>query len=177
MYLYVLSRRESWDKVLARIKQLPTQAAVTELFSKDELGDTSLACAATNEGPVEVLESMLSLAKLDTKKRNILDIADIGLRLSMHIISTFHHDPAAIKLLVRRYPAALLAKSCSGHPPPGLYPPAQHEPRSRGPPARAHLRPPRHHAPPLHQARLRLRPQEQAPTHGDDRRAQYPARV
>ena len=36
--LHVLSLRESWNKVLARIKQLPVQAAVAELFDQDEFG-------------------------------------------------------------------------------------------------------------------------------------------
>ena len=61
MSLYVLCCRESWDKIPARIKQLPTQAAVAELFSQDERGWTALAVAAT-VAPLEVLESLLDLA-------------------------------------------------------------------------------------------------------------------
>jgi len=51
--LHVLCRRQSWNKVLARIKKLPTQAAVVELFSLDELGRTALYVAA-EDGTVEV---------------------------------------------------------------------------------------------------------------------------
>jgi len=107
--LYVLCCRKSWDKVLARIKKLPTQAAIDELFSQDELGCTVLARASIHKAPVEVLESML--AKLDASKRNILVIADIDLCLPLHTIAQYHLDPAAIKLLVSHHPPALLAKT------------------------------------------------------------------
>jgi len=40
--LRVLCFRELWDKVVARIKQLPPAAAVAELFGVDELGWTAL---------------------------------------------------------------------------------------------------------------------------------------
>ena len=44
----VLCRRESWNKVLAHIKQLPTQATIDELFSQDEIGYTALSNASAN---------------------------------------------------------------------------------------------------------------------------------
>ena len=47
MYLYVLSRRESWDKVLARIKQLPPAAAVAELFGVDVWGGPRFRCRSS----------------------------------------------------------------------------------------------------------------------------------
>jgi len=97
--------------VLARIKQQRTQAAVAELFYQDEVGLTALAVAAIREAPVEVLESMILLGKLDAKKRNILDIADIALALPMHYVAQHHPDPAAIKLLVLHHHSALLAKT------------------------------------------------------------------
>jgi len=108
--LDVLCYRESWDKVLARIKQLPTQATVDELFSLNELGVTAFTLASANDTLVAVLESMLDLCELDAEKRNILDIADIHLRLPLHNIAEFHPDPAAIKLLVSIYPHALLVR-------------------------------------------------------------------
>ena len=106
-----------WDKVLARIRQLPTQAAVAELFAQDELGETSFALACAFKAPVEVLESIILQGKQDAKKRNILDIATISLRLPMHCIAQDHPDPAAIKLLVRHHPSALLAKTKEGATP------------------------------------------------------------
>ena len=109
--LHVLCFRESWDKVLARTKLRPTQATVNELFFQDELGRTSFAVAAGNEAPcLLVLESMILLGKLDTKKRNILAIAAIDLSLPLHHTARRLPDPAAIKLLVRHHPQALLAK-------------------------------------------------------------------
>jgi len=83
--------------VLARIKQQRTQAAVAELFYQDEVGLTALAVAAIREAPVEVLESMILLGKLDVKKRNILDIANNYLYLPLHITTELHPDPAAVK--------------------------------------------------------------------------------
>ena len=47
---------------------------------------------------------------LDAKKRNILDIADIGLRLPLHYTASHHSNPAATKLLVRHHRPALLVK-------------------------------------------------------------------
>ena len=100
--------------MLARIKQLPTQAAVAELFYQNEIGDTALALASFYKAPVEVLESLIFLGKLDAKKRNILDIADDDLDLPLHHITEDHPDPAAIKLLVSHHPSALLAEDNSG---------------------------------------------------------------
>jgi len=82
--LHALCFRRSWNKVLARIKQLPTQAAVAELFPQDELGGTAYGHATANAAPVEGLGSMIVLGKLDAEKRNILDIADNNLCLPMH---------------------------------------------------------------------------------------------
>ena len=62
-------------------------AAVDELFYQDETGTTAFEQATIWKAPVAVLESMLYLAKLDTEKRNILDIADIYLCLPLHIIA------------------------------------------------------------------------------------------
>ena len=66
---------------------------------------------------MEVLESMIVLDKLDAEKRNILDIADIDLRLPLHDTAQEHPDPTAIKLQVRRHHPALLAKSGGGQTP------------------------------------------------------------
>ena len=92
-----------------RIKQLPTKAEIAELFYQDELGRTTFAEA--NNAPVEVLESMLALGKPDAEKRNILDIADIHLRLPMHYIAEGHPDHAATKFLVRHHHPALLTQT------------------------------------------------------------------
>jgi len=115
MSLLVLCLRQSWNKVLARIKQLSAQAAVTELFCQGEYSATTFAAACDLEAPVDVLESML--AKLGVQTRNILCIADIHLRLPLHYIARNHPDPAVVKLLVRHYPRALLAKDISGDTP------------------------------------------------------------
>ena len=129
--LLVLCLRE----LLARIKQRPTQAAVPELFHQNELGGTALAFASSYKAPVEVLETMINLAKLDAEKRNILDITCSDLRLPMHIVANRHPDLAAIKLLVRHHHSALLAMSREGASPLDY---AIQVPRRCGPPAQAH---------------------------------------
>ena len=113
----MLCARKSWDEVIARIKKLPTQGAVAELFYQDELGVTAFADASAHKAPVEVLESMLLLAKLDAEKRNILDIATAVSQTPLLLTAQFHPDPAATKLLVRHYPSALLVKSARGNIP------------------------------------------------------------
>jgi len=116
----VLCWRQSWNKVLACIKVLLTQAAVAELFSQDEFRRIAFAIASGNEAPVEVLESMILLGKLDAKKRNILDIAGIDLQLPLHLTAYFHPDPSALKLVVRHHHPALLAKDSDGATPLGV---------------------------------------------------------
>ena len=91
--------------------------AVAELFSQDELGVSTLTSVATNDGPMEVLEIMIKLAELDVEKRNILNIATITLCRPLHLAAANNPDPAAIKLLVRRFPPALLAKSITSGTP------------------------------------------------------------
>ena len=112
--------RKLWNKELARIERLPAQAAVAELISQDEFGVTAFAVASVSKAPVEVLESMILLGKLDSEKRNVLDIVDIDLRLPLHHTAKHHPDPAVTKLLVRHHPSALLVKDRAarehGHP-------------------------------------------------------------
>ena len=176
--LYVLCVRQSGNKVLARIKQLRAQAAVDEMFFLDEGERTALALATAYEAPFAVLESMILLGKLDVKKRNILDIANLYLRLPLP-----PHCPLPLRSRRHQAPGSSLPLSPAhqrhyrSHSP-GPHRPSQQEPRRRAPRVFAHRgspchnRPP-HHAPPLHQARFRL--QEQAPPHGDHR-ARHPAR-
>jgi len=114
LWLNVFCWRESRNKVLTRIKQLPPQAAVAELFFQDELGDTAFV---VDEPPVEVLESMIILGKLDAEKGNILDIADIHRGLPKHHAAHWHPDPAAIKLLARHPPQDLLIEDGHGNIP------------------------------------------------------------
>ena len=106
--LAVLGARKLWNNLLARIKQRPS-LAVAKLFYKDKLGATALG-VATDRAPLDVLESMILLAKLDAEKRNILDIPAIGFTLPLHNAAQVHPDPATIKLLVCHHPSALLAK-------------------------------------------------------------------
>jgi len=73
-----LCLRKSWSKILARIKQLPTQAALAELFYQDASGQHCVVFTCGNKARVEVLESMILLGKLDAKKRNILAIGEEG---------------------------------------------------------------------------------------------------
>jgi len=61
------------------------------------------------------LESMILLGKLDAEKRNILDIANMRLRLPLHYTAWHHPDPAAIKLLVLHHPSTLHAQTTDGH--------------------------------------------------------------
>jgi len=95
---------------------LATALSSHSCWLPDELGRTVLYVVA-EDGTVEVLESMLRLAKLDAKKRNILDIADNALCRPLHRMAQRHPDPAAIKLLVSHHPQALLAKDKFGNTP------------------------------------------------------------
>ena len=75
---------------------------------------TVFTLASRLKAPVEVLESMINLSKLDAKKRNVLGIVNIYLCLPLHFTAKYHPDPAAIKLLVRHHPSVLLAKTAEG---------------------------------------------------------------
>ena len=111
--LHVLCHRESWNTVLARIKQLHTKATVAELVTQDERGHTAFVLASRLGAPADPHAQ----PGLDTKKRNILAIANIDLQLPLHYAAERHTDPAASKLLVRHRPQALLAKDSYGFTP------------------------------------------------------------
>jgi len=63
-----LCLRKSWSKILARIKQLPTQAALAELFYQDASGQHCVVFTCGNKARVEVLESMILLGKLTPRR-------------------------------------------------------------------------------------------------------------
>ena len=78
---------------------------------------TVFTLASWLKAPVEVVESMTNLSKLDAKKRNVLGIVNIYLCLPLHFTAKYHPDPAAIKLLVGHHPQALLAEDKYGNTP------------------------------------------------------------
>jgi len=61
-----------------------------------------------------VVESLINLCKLDVSKRNILDIPNNRLCLSLHLAAAKCPKPEIIKLLVRHNPPALVAEDKGG---------------------------------------------------------------
>jgi len=117
----VLCIRNSWNKMLARIKQLAPPAVVAELFYQDQFGGSAFALASAYKAPVEVLQSMLRLAKLDAGAAREHGRAGqagrqeeehcVGSRLEGPVYSvarkSIHRtDAAAIELLARDHPGS-----------------------------------------------------------------------
>jgi len=170
---------------ITHIQSLVDGDAVDQLFFQDQYGWTAFVDASLRSAPLELYQLMITKAKLDSRKRCLLAIINQRGETALRYAAANHSDPAVLELLIREHPLALSATDRSGgnNCPAQIIslltdttnalavptttaplPPASTATSSRSA-ASSHPRPPRspRHAPPLHRARLRLRPQEQAP--------------
>ena len=67
--------------------------------------------------PLELVQLMITKAKLDLRKRCLLAIIDNGGHTVLHWAASYHGYPAVIELLIREHPLALSATDANDYTP------------------------------------------------------------
>jgi len=146
--LYDLVHKQQWQIAIAHIQFFADGDAVDQIFYQGYNGSTAIMIACDSSAPLELVQLMITKAKLDPRKRCLLAIADSDGWTALHYAAQCHSDPAVLKLFIREHPLALSATDSSGSTP--------HPPR---PPRRDHLPPRRHHRRPRRKRQRRPRRQ------------------
>jgi len=108
--LYRLVAREQWQSAITHIHSLADGDAVDLLFHAGVFhqyhGVTAIMVACSSRAPLELVQLMITKAKLDPRKRCLLAVTDSQEDTTLHR-ATLHNDPAVVELLVREHPLAL----------------------------------------------------------------------
>ena len=151
--LYNLCNRQQWQVAITHIQSLVDG---DQLFFQDDNGFTPIMFACRiYSAPLELVQLMITKAKLDSRKRCLLAITHVTGRAALRIAALWYHDPTVLK-----HPLELCATSSEGNTP------LQYATRSRRPALILSILTRRHQRPRLPQLR---RPRRQR----QRRRARY----
>ena len=118
--LYRLVAREQWQSAITHIHSLADGDAVDQLFHAGVFhqyhGVTAIMVACSSRAPLELVQLMITKAKLDPRKRCLLAVTDSSGDTALHR-ATSHNDPAVVELLIREHPLALSATCRFGRTP------------------------------------------------------------
>ena len=108
-----LIRGNEWQYAIAHLQVLADSDAVDEIFYHGVFG-TTFFYACDDRAPLELVQLMLTTAKLDSRKRNVVSINYRHDYTPFHGAAYSHDDPAVLELLIREYPLALCAIDYDG---------------------------------------------------------------
>ena len=111
----MLVANEQWQMAITHMQSLADHVAVDQLFYKNNWIPITYACARS--APLEVVQLMLTKAKLDSRKRSLLAIVTSGGNTTLRYAAGWHSDPAVVELLIREHPLALCETDDSGNTP------------------------------------------------------------
>jgi len=100
---------QKWQVAITLIQFLADGYADDQLFFQDDNGCTAIMAACFYSAPLELVQLMITKAKLDSRKRCLLVITDSYGDTALHFAAGCHSDPAVVELLIREYPQALCA--------------------------------------------------------------------
>jgi len=114
--LYNLVKVGDWPVAISHIQSLADCDAADQLFFLSN-GWTAITLACLTAAPLELVQLMITKAKLDSSKRCLLAITDNEWWTALHWAARFHSDPAVLELLIREHPLALSATDSIGRTP------------------------------------------------------------
>jgi len=107
--LYNLTANLQWQVAITHIQSLADGDAADQIFFQDKYGTTAITWACCYSVPLELVQLMITKAKLDSMKMCLLAIKDSTGWTPLHYAARFHSDPAVFVLLIREHPLALCA--------------------------------------------------------------------
>ena len=74
--MYVLVTNHRWQVAITHVQSLPVGDAVDQIFYQDQYGVTTIMRACWDSAPLELVQLMITKAKLDSRKRCLLAITE-----------------------------------------------------------------------------------------------------
>jgi len=105
--LYNLVISQQWQVAITHIQSLADGDAVDQIFFQGKGGYTAIMRACRSSAPLEIVQVMITMAKLDSRKRCLLAITCNNGLIALHWAAWCHSDPAVLELLIREHPLAL----------------------------------------------------------------------
>jgi len=105
--LFDLCDWRQWQVAITHIQSLADDDAVDQLFDQNQHGVTALIRACRFDAPLALVQLMITMAKLDSRKRCLLAITNRWGETALHFAACRHSDPAVLELLIREHPLAL----------------------------------------------------------------------
>ena len=108
--LYWTVASEQWQWAITHIHSLADGDAVDQVFHHGVFhrcyGVTAITIACSSRAPLELVQLMITKAKLDPRKRCLLAVTDSHGNTTLNR-ATLHNDPAVVELLIREHPLTL----------------------------------------------------------------------
>ena len=117
LYELVANQQRQWQVAITHIQSLADGDAVEQLFYQDGIGFTAIIYACYCSAPLELVQAMISSAKLDSRKRCLLAITNQWGETALHFAAQHHSDPAVVEFLISEHPLALCATDFWGETP------------------------------------------------------------
>ena len=118
LYELVANQQRQWQVAITHIQSLADGDAVEQLFYQDGIGFTATIYACYCSAPLELVQLIITKAKLDSRKMCLLAIiTESNEWTTLHCATNRHSDPAVLELLIREHPLALCAANCDGKTP------------------------------------------------------------
>ena len=119
--LYRLVAREQWQSAITHIHSLADGDAVDLLFHAGVFhqyhGVTAIMVACSSRAPLELVQLMITKAKLDPRKRCLLVIVEKSGRTALHFVRmSAALDPMALCATATRYGTSLEVARRHRHP-------------------------------------------------------------
>jgi len=123
--LYELVANQQWQVATTHIQSLADGDAADQIFHQSQYGNTAIMMhgmtaimwACYLSAPLELVQQMITKAKLDSRKRCLLAITGNIRWTALHWAAYSHSDPAVLSLLIQEHPQALCATDVSGRTP------------------------------------------------------------
>jgi len=105
--LFELVQQSKWQEATSHLNSLADGDAVDQVFYQNNAGDTAIMIASCTSAPLELVQLIITKAKLDSRKRRLLAITDNTGFIALFDAAYSHSDPAVVELLIREHPLAL----------------------------------------------------------------------
>jgi len=118
--LYEIVMNKQWQVAITHIQSRADGDAADQLFYQNQQhGMTTIIMrACVYLAPLELVQLIITKAKLDSGKRCLPVIADQWSGSTALYCATYNHiDPAVLELLIREHPLVLCATNSSGRTP------------------------------------------------------------
>jgi len=93
--LFELVINEQWEEAITLIQSLADGDAADQIFHQNQFGITAIMIACDYSAPLDLVQLMITKAKLDLRKRCLLAITAICGSTTLHRAAIFQSEPCS----------------------------------------------------------------------------------